>query len=270
MPTSLTLRLRGEEEHQHGPYLASLMQGVLMEKIDPGYAEYLHMTGAHPYSQNIQVKDNLIYWNINALSDEAEKQLIHPLLNSDDTSIFLSHRQETLEIIDKTVKKCSYDELVHKYYFGSNGRNLTLQFLTPAGFKQGGRYCIFPTGRLIFQSLMQRYDAGAEDSSIFSEELVEEFEQYTEITDYKLRSVRFSMEGVKIPSFIGECTIRIKGPQQMVNVAHMLAHFGEFSGVGIKTGLGMGALSVREIPFNMRHKVKTDTNQIQQTGKRGD
>ena len=56
----------------------------------------------------------------------------------------------------------------------------------------------------------------------------------------------------------------------MVNVAHMLAHFGEFSGVGIKTGLGMGALSVREIPFNMRHKVKTDTNQIQQTGKRGD
>ena len=107
-------------------------------------------------------------------------------------------------------------------------------------------------------------------SSIFSEELVEEFEQYTEITDYKLRSVRFSMEGVKIPSFVGECTIRIRGPQQMVNVAHMLAHFGEFSGVGIKTGLGMGALSVREIPFNMRHKVKTDTNQTQQTGKRGD
>ena len=271
MPTSLTIRLKGEEEHQHGPYLASLMQGVLMEKIDPVYAEYLHMTGAHPYSQNIQVKDNLIYWNVNALSDEAEQHLIQPLLNNDDPSFFLSHRQETLKIIDKTIKKCSYDELVHKYYFGNNSRNLTLQFLTPAGFKQSGRYCIFPTGRLIFQSLMQRYDAGAEDSSIFSEELVEEFEQYTEITDYKLRSVRFSMEGVKIPSFVGECTIRIRGPQQMVNVAHMLAHYGEFSGVGIKTGLGMGALSVRENPFNnMNRKTKETSNQMQQEGKRGE
>lgn len=86
MPTSLTIRLRGEEEHQHGSYLASLMQGVLMEKIDPVYAEYLHMTGAHPYSQNIQVKDNLIYWNVNALSDEAEQHLIQPLLNNDDPS----------------------------------------------------------------------------------------------------------------------------------------------------------------------------------------
>lgn len=246
MLTSLTIRLKGEEGFQHGSFMASLMHGVLMERIDPEYAEYLHIMGVHPYSQNIQVKDDTIFWTVNALSADAERFIITPLLNSEDSSLFLSHREETLKIIDKQTESISYDELVQKYYLGNNDRVLTLQFLTPTGFKQNGRYCIFPTGRLIFQSLMMRYDAGAEESSIFSEELVEEFEQYTEITDYRLRSVRFSMEGVRIPSFTGECTIRIRGPQQLVNVAHMLAQFGKYSGVGIKTGLGMGAMDVKD------------------------
>ena len=276
MPTSLKIQLKGEEGHRHGSYMASLMQGVLMERIDPAYAEYLHRTGAHPYSQNIQIKEDRIYWNINALSDEAEQYIVHPILKGGDEAILLTHRQETLQIIDKKVDSISYDELVQKYYLGSNSRNLTLQFLTPTSFKQGGRYCIFPTSRLIFQSLMQRYDAGAEESSIFSEELVEEFEQYAEITDYKLRSVRFSMEGVKIPSFIGECKIRIKGPQQMVNVAHMLAQFGRYSGVGIKTGLGMGALDVKEYrSFNKEQnradsENKAATRANHQSGKWGE
>ena len=246
MPISLTIQLQGEEGHRHGSYLASLMQGALMERIDPTYADYLHRTGAHPYSQNVQTREGHILWTINALSDDAERYIIRPILESRDEQILLTHRQETMQIISKSIDRLSYDELVQKYYLGSCSRKLTLQFLTPTSFKQAGRYCLFPTGRLIFQSLMQRYDAGAEDSSIFSEDLVEEFEQYTEITDYKLRSTRYSMESVKIPSFIGECTIRIKGPQQMVNVAHMLAQFGRYSGVGIKTGLGMGALDVKE------------------------
>ena len=246
MLTSLTIRLKGEEGFHHGSFMASLLQGVLMEKIDPKYAEHLHIMGVHPYSQNIQVKDDTIFWTVNTLSADAERHIITPLLKSEDSSLFLSHREETLKIIDKHTESISYDELVQKYYLGNNDRVLTLQFLTPTGFKQNGRYCIFPTGRLIFQSLMMRYDAGAEESSIFSEELVEEFEQYTEITDYRLRSVRFSMEGVRIPSFTGECTIRIRGPQQLVNVAHMLAQFGKYSGVGIKTGLGMGAMNVKD------------------------
>ena len=93
---------------------------------------------------------------------------------------------------------------------------------------------------------MLRQDTAAQDSTIYSEEMVEEFEQYAEITDYRLRSVRYSLEGVRIPSFVGDCTIRIRGPQQLANVAHMLAQYGKYSGVGIKTGLGMGAMTVAE------------------------
>lgn len=34
--------------------------------------------------------------------------------------------------------------------------------------------------------------------------------------------------------------IHINGPEQMVNLAHMLIAFGEYAGIGIKSSLGMG------------------------------
>ena len=59
-----------------------------------------------------------------------------------------------------------------------------------------------------------------------------------------MRSTRFHLEGVTIPSFIGEVTIKITGPQMMVNLANMLAAFGEYAGIGIKTSIGMGAVEI--------------------------
>lgn len=274
MPTSLTIKLKGEEDQHHGSYMASLLQGVIMEKIDPAYAEEMHQTGAHPYSQYLLAKDDALFWTVNALSEEAERQIILPLLEDNEKSIFLSHRKESLRVESKTLEKVSFDELIQKYYLGTCGRNLTLRFLTPTGFKQSGKYCIFPTPRLIFQSLMLRQDAAAQESTIYSEEIVEELEQYSEITDYRLRSVRYPLEGVRIPSFIGECTIRIRGPQQLANVANMLAQYGKYSGVGIKTGLGMGAMTVSEERtfsrkrqvFNSDSEVSAENNSIMKEG----
>ena len=37
-------------------------------------------------------------------------------------------------------------------------------------------------------------------------------------------------------------TIRVSGTKTMANYAHLLLRFGEYSGVGIKTGMGMGAV----------------------------
>ena len=244
MPSSLTISLRGDPDQHHGPYLSSMLQGVLMENIDPSFADVLHRTGAHPYSQYVLTEGNDIRWTVNALSEEAERMIIRPLKEHLLKDIYLEHREETLSVTDIQEESISYDELVQKYYFGTGSKFLTIQFLTPTAFKQAGKYCIFPTGRLIFQSLMMRYDAGSESTRIFSDELLEEFEQYTEITDYRLQSVRYSMEGVRIPSFIGRCTFRFHGPQQFANTAHMLAQFGKYSGIGIKTGMGMGAMTV--------------------------
>lgn len=51
---------------------------------------------------------------------------------------------------------------------------------------------------------------------------------------------------MKIPAFIGEVIINVRGPQQLSNLANMLIEFGTYSGVGIKTGMGMGGISTDE------------------------
>lgn len=67
---------------------------------------------------------------------------------------------------------------------------------------------------------------------------------YAKIIRYNLRSVSFSLEGVKIPAFMGDITIKMNGTQTMANFARMLFLFGTYAGVGIKTSLGMGSIQL--------------------------
>ena len=54
--------------------------------------------------------------------------------------------------------------------------------------------------------------------------------------------MKFPMEGMAIPAFMGTVTIKVKGASAMAKYARMLAEFGEFSGVGVKSAMGMGAM----------------------------
>lgn len=246
MPSALTIKMTGDRDKRHGSYLASLLQGVLMDRIDPVYAGKLHESAFHPYSQFVEEGEDCVLWHVHALTDEAERELLAPLRDPSFTEIVLEHRQETLAIKERSAKSCSYEELIEGYYLGDCPRYIPFHIITPMAFKQAGKYCIFPSTRLIFQNLMMRFDACSSESSIFTQELLGEFETLTEIAQYRLRSVRFSLEGVIIPSFAGDMTVRVNGPQQMANVAWMLAKFGEYAGIGIKTGIGMGAVEVRQ------------------------
>ena len=79
------------------------------------------------------------------------------------------------------------------------------------------------------------------------EETLEHIEKYVAITKYRLRSTNFSLEGVRIPGFVGSITFRVKGPQQLVNLIKMLAVFGQYASVGIKTALGMGRVEIEGV-----------------------
>ena len=78
------------------------------------------------------------------------------------------------------------------------------------------------------------------------EETLQYISDHSFISGFKIRSTRFPLEGVNIPSFMGEITIRFSGTDTMTRYAKMLLEFGEFSGVGIKCGMGMGAIKIIE------------------------
>lgn len=225
--------------------LASVFQGILMEKIDTGYAEELHMSQVHPYSQYITGEDGCVVWHINTLDEKSADNIIG-LLKSDSFDIAeLKSKEVNLKVASKECSGVSYDELLKEFYLdGKAARYITIRFVTPAAFKSNGKYVIFPTSRLILNSLANRYDAFSGNTQIADEHLSEYIDEYTDIVEYDLKSVKFSLEGITIPSFIGTVKIRFSGSCEFICLMNMLMKYGEYSGTGIKTSLGMGAYKI--------------------------
>ena len=98
----------------------------------------------------------------------------------------------------------------------------------------------------IFGSLIQKYNAAHTTTEIADENLLGDLQRFTSVIGYDLRNTTFPVEGITIPSFIGTLLLKISGPQQMVNLVHLLLCFGTYSGIGIKTAMGMGALRIIE------------------------
>ena len=248
MPTRLKIRFKCNEGKSYSYSMASLAHGYIMEIIEPQYASLLHNLRLNPYSQYIARDKDDIVWVINTLDTRAKKEIIDKLIyninNEAKKSIFLKKRNETLYIKEFSIIESDYKELNKILYENKSKKILKLKFITPTSFRQDNRYCIFPSVRLIFQSLMHKYDAVSVQSRVYDAQVLKSYEEQAYIEEYKLRSTVFSLEGIFIPAFIGEISIKINAPTQLVNLAYMLAEFGCYAGVGIKTAVGMGAIAV--------------------------
>jgi CRISPR-associated endoribonuclease Cas6 len=177
------------------------------------------------------------------LNDDAFRNIANALLNPDFTEFKIEHNDIKVSIVQKQIKSISEDDFMEKYYFNDADRFMRIRFCTPTSFKSQGQYIYYPDLRLIYQSLMNKYDAAA-DEIVYSEEVLEQLEQFSRITQYNLKSCNYHIGSVKIPAFTGQITVRVNGPQTLANFASLLFHFGEYSGVGIKAAMGMGNISI--------------------------
>ena len=244
MFNKLTIELKNDKKLDFG--ISSLMQGVLMELIDSGYAETLHEQGLNPYTQHVKFQDGSIKWVISTLTEESGKKILMPLLSDKLEQIHIRHKDFEFKINSRKIESVSYEELLESTYFGDSSPYINMEFVTPTAFKVDGRYRNYPAVSNIFKSLINKHDSISEKTEFYSEELIEQIENGVEIVKYRLRSTLFHLEGVRIPAFLGSITLRIRGPKQFVNLINMLAKFGEFSGVGIKCAIGMGAIEIKE------------------------
>lgn len=226
---------------------APLLHGVIMERLDADYANILHESTLKPFTQYItrEVVSNKYMWIVNTLNEEAYEKILKPLESDSFNSFRINHKNMEVKIENKLFQHISYRDLVHKYYIEETpNRILKINFITPTAFKSMGEYCFMPDIRLLYKSIMNKYDSFSNSYTISSDEVLETLVERTKILDYKLKSTRFHLEGTKIPSFIGEITLKVNGPETMMNLANMLFAYSIFSGVGIKTALGMGAINV--------------------------
>lgn len=240
------LRMELETENEElSFYQSSNMQGVLMEQIASNYAEILHEQRLNPYSQYLELGEKK-YWIVKTLTKEAYENIIKPLLSEQFRKFDIEKKHIHVKVIKKELMIRDKKELLKNFYEGECNRFLNIEFLTPTAFKSNGSYLILPDLKCIYQSLMNKYSASCEDMDMFDLDTLEDLVNNSSIVHYKLHSTYFALEGIKIPAFKGKLSIKIQGTETMAKYARFLAEFGEYSGVGIKSAIGMGAMKVAD------------------------
>lgn len=221
--------------------MSSLLHGFMMENIRPEYSSKLHEMGLKPFSQSISYDEKGYFWEVCTTTNEAHEEIIKSLERVNE--INLTHKDLKFSVSERVIKTISRDKMItEKLFQTSPNKFVGIEFVTPTAFKSQGNYVHMPSVRLIIQSLLMKLDASSSDYKYNTENVLEEIVELAEISNYRLRSNPFHIEGQVIPAFKGELTLKINGPVQMRSLIHMLVSFGEYSGVGIKTGLGMGKI----------------------------
>lgn len=225
-------------------YLGSVLHGVLMDYLSDDIADQLHHEFAYsPLKQRIYHKNKKIIWEIICMSDNLFKEVVK--LFSSKNSLLLKYYQTNIDIQSFQIEKINVQNMMNQLLQVEDlSRYVRLNIQTPMSFKYQNSYMIFPDVKRFFRSIMIQFDAFFEEYRMYDKETLNFLEKNVNIVDYKLKSTRFNLEKVKIPSFTGEIVFKIKGPLPFLQLTHFLLKFGEFSGSGIKTSLGMGKYSI--------------------------
>ena len=223
--------------------MSSLFQGAVMERVrDSGHEDYgdsLHESELHPYTQHLELRDGVWHWVLTFLDDES-----HEIIWKDSLSglgaIYLRDRQQTIHFGEIREKKLSLKDLNDVFKSGGDAWGVGLSFVTPTCFKSNGRYVFMP-------------DLALEGEQLFDSKTLDDICGEAVIQNFSLRSQFLSLEGVRIPGFSGRMTIRCPRSRTMTGFLAMLFTFAGFSGIGIKTGMGMGAVRAEIIPVRSRN-----------------
>lgn len=223
---------------------SSNLQGVIMENIAREYAEKLHGSSLNPYSQCIIRENEKNIWHIRTMTEEAYEKLLLPLSRISEFKI--KDGKMHAEIRKKRIEITEEETLLREFYEQPGLHFLDIRFQTPTAFKCDGRYIFYPNIHLFYQSLMAKYTAASDKLDMIDSDTLEQLEKNSEISGYRLQTIRFPLEKVQITGFTGGVRIHIKGTDTMARYVRLLVRFGYYSGVGIKTAIGMGAVMLKE------------------------
>lgn len=235
--TGYRLRLSDRLDHRD----AYRLYGFLLEQLPAEFAEELHNSPARPLSQYVDGSD----WVISVMGSQFSERLMPVVLSLHEISLFGGSRQ-------LQVRECSrrgVDSVEELLSAALPAVNL-LHLRTPAAFKSRGNYQLLPTQHLLLQGLIRRWNLCFADECTIEDcgEGLDALETGLIYRSVKLQTSTFRLKEGGIPAVTGSIEIenRLRGfHSQLLNA---LLQFGTYSGVGIKTGLGMGGIALTECP----------------------
>ena len=230
----------------------SVLHGMLMEYVDKDYVESLHEQALRPYSQYLTFdrEREALLWRISALNKQAMDEVLAPAFAL-PMSVHLKQKGWDLQILGKNyIRNTSYEKLAEKYFANElDVSAMEYRFITSCSFKTDGDYAIFPQPKLITKSLVNRWNAFASAEKLDERSVAYDLAEQVFVADYDLKMQKFALEGTRIQAFRGGYTLAFKGNLMSRKIMCMLGEFAQYSGIGIKTALGMGATKTNLIKW---------------------
>ena len=230
--------------------IGSVLHGVLMELVGTDYAGLLHEAGLRPYSQYVYFdKDRKQYiWRLSAVTADAVNRIVRPMLEMPE-KIFLKQKRGHLYIKDRTIlEETSYEDLIRKFWSSDVlYTQANLQCMSTTSFKVDKQYTIFPEAFRIYRYLLRQWNQFSTFGMLDTDSLLGSLEAGVFIRDYNLRMGIYGLEGVKIRGFRGQVVMQFKRNEELQRLLALLSYYSQYTGLGIKTALGMGGVKCEAI-----------------------
>lgn len=238
-----TLKLKIDTDRKVNPSELSIYtHAILLDILPAEIADQVHNAQTNPYSQHCYYSQGDYYWEINILEQQIAEELRSILFSAEFQSFNVNQWDDLLiKIESKSLRTLNQSDLADIFYRQEAKSQFNLIFDTPTSFKSDEKYIFYPDLRLIIQSMMFKYNYFFETED-FDEKFLNKVLEKTKITSYKCQSHYFKVHGYAIPAFRGEIRMTCWATDSVKKYLDMLLKFGEFSGVGMKTGLGMGSI----------------------------
>lgn len=229
------------------------MHGMLMEQFSPEWQEFLHNGTVHSFSQWIEVKNReLFIWHVCSIDDDLSAEL--DTIFSEKQIWHCSHKDCDFQVTDIQRKAMSFAEYMKPFFLSDKAPNwISMVFQTPCTHKVQKRYAIFPSVDLIANSLRSRICTTFPDFALAEDEVMDQVLMNTRISRYHLNSSVYHLEGASVTGYQGSLEIHFDGPDALRRLCCVLFGMAEWTGVGIKTSLGMGGCTVG-VPINIGNK----------------
>lgn len=244
MLTQYRLTMRPEQPCSPRPEWGYRLYAALLAEAPDSFGAGVHQDAVTPLSQFLTVGSDAVIWTVNLLGGESEESL-SALLDRQD-ALYLKKDRVRLTVTDRRRDTIRDVDGLFARAAGKSGCHL-LQFQTAAAFKSQGQYLNLPTARLIVQSLLKKWNGCFPECPIEDEDGqgMEALAAGLRCRRFQLRDRMYYLKGSSIPGFVGELTLenRLSGFHR--ELADALLLFSGYSGVGIKTALGMGGVRHR-------------------------
>ena len=246
MPVSMEIILQLPDNEKIHRAMGSILQGALMEIIGVETSKKLHSEGLRPYSQFVYFDKNrsLPIWRVNVLNDWAYEKILDPL--TQQRQIFLRHKNYRVNLLQhKIISEESYAEIAERFMSNSApiSKGVDVDFITTASFRRDGHYVILPEIYLIIQSLLNRWNNFSTAFTVEGEDLPHILANFFTVREYNFYSQVFLLEHQKFDGFCGTMSANFNGDITTNKLLGLLFEYANYCGIGIKTALGMGAVT---------------------------